>query len=260
MSESPFLTPPEYAQQIEGWREGVKLEEDNIRRIGRPAYVMERFADSIGFYDLNVIHGMDLVSFVGDVIERKNSTRKNPAMVLDLGGGMHLFSDQLRAEFGSKVKVISTGLSHNVAEKMRGNMVKKQYAIPHAGLIKTELHPDDSKMHSVFQLNKTDEEGKPKEEFDLITDTYGEQHYGLDGDIGKLEKYLYTIVAKLKPGGVATIFPFGNYAINLGDKIKESIYQPEGLKKIIEQLSEVCEIKRIKLENSFYTTLRITKK
>jgi hypothetical protein len=260
MSESPFLIPPEYSEMIGGWKEDKKREDNKMTEEHKLVYTMGRHIGAREDMDLSKLHGVDFMKIVEDKITANNSTRKNPTMVLDIGGGMHLFSDQLRAKFGHKVKVISTGLSRDVSESARGILEKMKSQIPHAGAIKKELHPDDSKMYSVFQLNKTDENREPKAEFDLISDTYGEQYYGLKGKNDLLDKYLRTIVSKLKPGGMATIFPFGNYGVHDGQKIGESHYQASEVYRVLTQLEELCEVEQLRKPNSSHTTLRLIKK
>ncbi len=260
MSESPFLTPPEYSQMVGGWKKDKKREDTKMSEENKLVYTMGRYVGAREDMDLSKLHGIDLLKFVEEKIKDNNSTRKNPTMVLDVGGGMHLFSDQLRAKYGSKVRVISTGLSRDVSESARGILEKMKSQIPHAGSIKKELHPDDSKMHSIFQMNKTEEAGEPKAEFDLISDTYGEQYYGLKGNNDWLEKYLKTIVMKLKSGGMATIYPFGNYGVHDGQKIGESNYQASEVYGILERLEELCEVEQYRKPNSSHTTLRLIKK
>lgn len=259
MSESPFLNSAEYEKMTSAWRKDVQREEEKINRNDIP-YKMGRHLDAKNNeFDLNDLHGINFLEIIEEKIKSGGANRRNPLMILDLGGGMHFFSDQLRAKFGSKVQVISTGLSKDVSEKAREIIKKAGTQLPHSGLVKKELHPDDSKMHSVFQMNKTEDDGSPKQEFDLIVDTYGEQYYGLEGNSGGLEKYLEVILAKLKSGGVATIMPFGSFGRYEGEKIRESNYGASEVHQILERLKEKCEVEHISKGNGQFV-LRITKK
>lgn len=260
MSESPFLTPPEYAEMIEGWRVGKKVEDEKMSKEQNLVYIMGRHIGAHEKMDLNKLHTVDLIKFIEEKIQNNESSRKTPTMILDLGGGMHLLSDQLRATFGSKVKVISTSLSRETAEQARGIFKKRQQEIPYSGAIKKELHPDDSKMNSIFQLNKTDESGDPKAEFDLIIDTFGEQYYGLKGEIPLLEKYLMAIISKLKPGGMATIYPFGKYGKFQGQKIMESTFHAGEIYKIFKKLEPICTTKELREPGSAHINLKLIKK
>ncbi len=259
MSESPFLSEGEYNKMISTWRKDVAREEDEVedRRI---PYIMGRHLDAGNKdFDLNNLHGINFIEHIEKKIEETGANRRNPLMILDLGGGMHFFSDQLRAKFGSKVKVVSTGISADVSQKARDIVASANTELPHVGAIPKELHPDDSKMHSIFQMNKTEEGGAPKEEFDLIVDTFGEQYYGLEGKSGKLEKFLEAILAKLKSGGMATIAPFGSFARHEGQKIRESDYSSNEVHSILERLKDKCDIEKINKGNGQFV-LRIIKK
>ncbi len=260
MSESPFLTSPEYSKMVEGWKEDKNREDSKMNEENKLVYTMGRHVGAREDLDLNKLHDTDFFAVVKEKIINNNSNRKNPTMVLDVGGGMHLFSDQLRSEFGSKVKVISTGLSKDTSEQARGMLEKMKSKIPYVGEIKKEIHPDDSKMHSVFQLNKTDETKDPKAEFDLVVDTYGEQYYGLGGDAMWLEKYLKTLISKLKSGGIATIYPFGNFGTHSGQTIGESAFQSSEVHRILKELEEYCAVNQHREKNSSHTTLKLIKK
>lgn len=261
MSESPFLNPIEYGERTAAWRQASQREGEMMKREHGLVYTMNRCSGAkFDNEDLDRIHQINFIKFVSGKIDGNHSSRKNPTMVLDLGGGMHFFSDQLRENFGSKVRVISTDISRDVVEQARSMLVEMQAQIPYIGKVKKTLHPDDGKMHSIFQMNAIDENGRPKSEFDLIVDTYGEQYYGLDGSEEMLKKYLQAVVAKLKSGGMATIYPFGKFGVHSRNQIKEFLFPLAQIRSLKEELTQVCVWEEKIRRDNQNSSLRLIKK
>jgi len=75
-----------------------------------------------------------------------------------------------------------------------------------------------------------------------------------------LEKYLKAIVSKLKSGGVATIYPFGNYGTHSGQKIGESSFQASEVYRILKELEGFCTVEQHREKNSSHATLKLIKK
>ncbi len=149
------------------------------------------------------------ISFIREVIPRliaNNPGRK--INILDVGAGMTVFTNQIREEFGDQVRVFSTGLSKQAFKtelklnETRPDAAKKDFP--------SRLHKDDLKWRSIRELSNF-------EEFDLIVDTFGEFAYSRNDkmkpspltaeELPRTFEYISMIVAKLRPGGLASIAP-----------------------------------------------------
>ncbi len=130
------------------------------------------------------------------------STRK--FKVLDLGGGIGAYAEQLEKLFPNKVEVFTTGLSkRNIRESRNDTKWKKEQGLEFLD----SNYPDRYlKWRSILELNKTDKNGEPLEEFDCIVNTMGELQYGPRNYLA-YEKYIQAITAKMLPGGVSFLTP-----------------------------------------------------
>lgn len=128
--------------------------------------------------------------FIRDIIpkmlERKRTQgEKEYANILDVGGGIGLYAQQIRDNFGpEKVRVYTTGLRKRLAKKVREKRGGR-------------LDKDDLRWRSILQL-------RDFPEFDLILDTWGEFYYTDDKN---KQKYLDAVIKKLLPNGFACIAP-----------------------------------------------------
>lgn len=144
---------------------------------------------------ISLMHG---VSIIEEVIPELLGNKKNGEQVriLDVGAGAGFFTDEIRRTFGNKVKVFSTGLSKEDAQRFRDT---------HLDTSNSKLHNNDLKWKSIVELSDF-------EEFDLILDSFGEFTYMLEGVVGddqevfkRIEDYFRIIARKLNRGGVAYI-------------------------------------------------------
>lgn len=183
MNQENFLNSGEYKSKVKEWKRGVEGNE----REGRKGYlyIADRTENGMdgGIEDL---HG---VSFIEEVIpsllEKKDSPDRK-LRILDVGGGAGLYAKQIREKFPDKVKVYTTGLSKKTAKEQNPDLHRK----------------NDLRWRSIRELSDF-------EEFDLILDTYGEAHYGTNKKLYDIspetEKYIDTVIKKLRPGGHASI-------------------------------------------------------
>lgn len=190
-----FLPKSQLEGKVGDWRDFAQVEGTN------PVYEFDR-PDS-GVNSVDEAHG---ISFIEEVIPRliKSKKKGEKVRILDVGAGAAFFSDKLRKAFPDDVKVFSTGLSKkNALEYRKLNRPEGE----------EKLHPDDLKWHSILELSDF-------EEFDLITDTYGEFIYAVQNAGLKLQdralEYLNALIKKLKPGGLASIAPLRGVIISLG--------------------------------------------
>jgi hypothetical protein len=139
-------------------------------------------------------------SFVGDLIPKKIEELRGsrPVKILLVGGGIGVFAEQLRAKFKDQINVYSTGLSKRLVKGIRRDIgTAAGFAINgHLINISNKLHLHDLKWRSILQLSEFPE-------FDFIIDTVGEYFYAEY----IRERYLRAVIAKLLPGGMASIFP-----------------------------------------------------
>ena len=204
----PFLTSEERAKKIQEWKAHARAYESREqgfrytanRREGDPEDPIERLHD---------------ISFLREVIPELIRRKKPGELVriLDVGAGLGFFTEQIRDAFPEKVKVYSTGLSRAAVRRDLRDHGEGQGA-------SRKLHRHDLKWRSVFELSDY-------EEFDLIVDTYGELYYAQRSDQDKvgsypqqyfdhrlkpeepavIERYLRAVIKKLKPGGIASLYP-----------------------------------------------------
>jgi len=133
--------------------------------------------------------------------------------ILDLGGGGGVYADQLKEVFGDKIEVFTTGLAKQPARDLRRERFE-------GGLVESSKLPHNYlKWRSIMELSHEDDDGRPKKEFDLIINTWGEFPYGFSANtdlFGKPDKkkrerwlrsFLGMVVAKLRVDGLASIFP-----------------------------------------------------
>lgn len=158
------------------------------------------------------LHHEQFVSETIPLLIKDNPGRK--IKILDVGGGVGMFAQQIRDTFGSQVEVFTTGLRKKSAIKQREQIG-----------ITSKLHPNDLKWRSVLQLHNFPE-------FDLIIDTFGEVMYGVD-DSKKFKSYLFAIVQKLLPGGHASTvgLPASN---GLSD---------EYVRRLLKKVENTCKVK-----------------
>jgi len=176
--------------------------------------------------DIAQVHG---VSFIKEVIPKliqnkiEESIRLNRPVekvrILDVGGGVGIYAEQLRKTFGDDVEVLTTGLRKKPVRQFRKLADKINKADPEIkdamywktagpildGNISGKMHKNDLIKRSVLEF-------RDFPEFDLLIETAGELAYQTDfnrqADLSTLkflEEYLCAVVKKLKPGGVASI-------------------------------------------------------
>jgi len=176
--------------------------------------------------DIAQIHG---ISFIKEVIpkliqkkieesiEQNKPTEK--VRILDVGGGVGIYAEQIRKIFGDDVEVITTGLRKKPVRQFRRLADEINRADPEIkdamnwktagpildGDISNKMHKKDLKKRSILEF-------KDFPEFDLIIETAGELAYQTDYNRQAslstrkfLEDYLTAVVKKLKPGGIASI-------------------------------------------------------
>ncbi len=196
MKEGPrFLNKERLEEKAEGWEKSAHDQEKK-----HALYTVTRLDQ-----DIAPIHG---ISFIKEVIPDLISKKKNgeKVKILDLGAGAAFFTDEIRKEFGDKVEVFSTGLRKRKAKDFRAMYLPEE---------DRQLHPNDLKWRSVLQLSDF-------EEFDLIVDTFGELNYTTEPieynssmAEARITEYLTAVIKKLKPGGLASIAPFGAFSFPL---------------------------------------------
>jgi len=175
----------------------------------------ESLIDSL---DIERLHQQSFIQYVGDRLKEKEFSERK-FRILDIGSGPGVYADQLREKFGDRIKIFTTGLSKRNARKYRhGEGIKD-------GLITSPRLPNNYlKWHSILELNHEDERGVPTEEFDLILNTVGEIPHGIrsgnqDKEIEYARAYLGMIIAKLRPGGLASIFPASPLVLETADAL-----------------------------------------
>jgi hypothetical protein len=190
-----FYSPEEIRAHSQQWKEAAQIIGDTEHTRTEP----ESSESLPSRYDIAELHGE---SFIHDVIPRLIMEKhgQGKVKILDVGGGLALYTDQIRSTFGDQVEVYSTGLNKRV-----GNSIRR------GELQRGKMHHNDLKWSSIFQLSKYPE-------FDLILDTYGEQFYHTEQAVAdfhvklnthdqlrKLYRYLEAVVVKLNDGGHASI-------------------------------------------------------
>lgn len=222
-----FITPKEQKELIDGWKNGISIE-DSRKTSGYCINRCEGMGDYRGPAQWSTsIDTLHAESFIGNIAKLIKKRENDPELsskkiqVLDVGGGIGVYAEQLRGIFNDKIKVTTTGLSPSSASKIRDNFsdqnVETGWSLP-SWQISKKMHPDDLVCQSILQMSNYPE-------FDLIIDTFGEQYYI---DERFIEKYINAVICKLKPGGMASIAP-----LKCIEKIKnmknelESKYQVE---------------------------------
>jgi hypothetical protein len=205
--ERKFIGPEEIDKLGKKWSSSAKINESVNKDVARQprkfiyGYKVDRQEGKDGVFG---IEKLQKESILEKVIPRllKELPAGQKLKILDNGAGIGVFSDQIRAKFGDRVDVYSTGLSKQAAREYR-----KKESLP-------KLHKNDLKWRSIQELSDYPE-------FGLIIDTYGEAFYrttehirlneeeiGLGVDLLKeFYKHIEQIVKKLLPGGYATLYP-----------------------------------------------------
>lgn len=196
--------------------------------------------------DIQGVHGFSILDIIEKELNDDEQFKRRKFKILDMGGGIGAFADQIRDNFGDRVKVFTTGLVKNPVREVR----KKRpfYTAPE---LKDDFPSNYLKWRSILELNKIDESGEPLEEFDLIINTYGEIPYGQKGDERWLEIYIEAIIKKLRPGGIASIAPAGGwYEKQKGGKSDKFVVDETKIQKIMERLQTMFKNIQITLSHS----------
>lgn len=227
----PFLSPKERDDEVVSWQIMSRKKERSPNRI----FPLDQY-DYKADRDIKTIEEDHGISFFEQIIPRllQSKKEKEKVKILDIGGGVGIFSAELRKQFGDKVKVYTTGLRKQPARMFRRGT---NYLTPE---LSQTIHPDDLKWRSILELRNFPE-------FDLIIDTYGEQYHGTAVDSKKFALYIQAIIAKLQPGGIASISPLENTA------------QISCLKQIAQETNTDIKIKKIYTSAGKTYTVRIYK-
>lgn len=200
-----FFSEEEIKKETKKWSENAKAYEKEPNSVYR--YTHDRIEEDDRYRGLG-IEELHRASFLEDEIPRliEKMRGRGKVRILDVGAGIGAFDEQVRRRFGDAVRVYSTGLRKKSVLAARKN---KKFRVREVKLPKN-LGADDLKWRSVRQLSDF-------EEFDLIVDTWGEFVYGYSGlgeyrriakdDLGRVKEYLNIVAKKLRPGGMASIFP-----------------------------------------------------
>lgn len=202
-----FLTPNELKSKAQDWKKQAKKKESPE---SDPSSYYHNGVDRIEEHpregkNIKEEHG---VSFLEKIIPSLIRTKKDGKRVkiLDLGGGVGDFANQIRQKFGAKVEVFTTGLSKKAAREFKKKRFKELHRNPDfRQVLKTplSLHPNDLKWRSVLELSDYPE-------FDLIIDTIGEQYYQKftkETPLVTYLNYIRAVAKKLNSGGQAYITP-----------------------------------------------------
>ena len=203
--QKPILSPDQLDDKVVNWQITARKKERQPIQIF-PEDLYDYKADR----DPDLIDDEHGLHFIKDVIPKliKAKEGKDKVRILDIGGGIGIFTEELRKRFRDAVQVYSTGLRKQPARIFRRKVNEYDENISR------KLHHDDLKWRSVLQLSDFPE-------FDLIIDTYGEQYYGRS-DEDTFEMYLRAIIAKLNQGGLASITPIEQGTKrNILEKIKK---------------------------------------
>ena len=162
-----------------------------------------------GTWDSKNIRKLHDVSILEEVIPEIISRKKEgeKVKILDLGGGVGDFANQIRQKFGDRVKVFTTGLKKKTAKEFKKERFKESHRNPNGKVLNSlpiGLHPDDLKWRSILELSDYPE-------FDLIIDTFGEHRYSIPTSDSYryflVIDYLKSIAKKLNEKGQAYITP-----------------------------------------------------
>lgn len=208
ISEMPRIFPEKEVHntdQIDHWKDVAR----NYEKLDRdgflyPATRTESSEENDTTDSIVRLHGE---SFIKNIDRMLNRDSKITIKVLDLGGGANLYAEQIRKRFGDRVRVYTTGLTKESPRKMReailaDGVTSSNISGKNDFDISLENHKDDLKWRTVTELRNFPE-------FDLIIDTIGEYEYNAN-NLGKEyeERYFNAIVAKLLPGGKASVTYF----------------------------------------------------
>ena len=189
--------------------QGELLEEIREREFTQPSFHVGRTEDDNGkkhnhdtsSFDPNesieYAHGISFLNqIIPEILERfAKEGIKRKVKILDLGGGIGSFTDQIRTKFGDQVKVYSTS-AFAVSDKIREQLQERKRTANQDGTL--NLHKLDAYKSSIVDF-------RDFPEFDLIIDTYGEMFYALpeterEQEVDFSEK-LMMIIKKLEKGG-----------------------------------------------------------
>ncbi|HPV70900.1 MAG TPA: hypothetical protein PKY08_03360 [Candidatus Magasanikbacteria bacterium] len=150
--------------------------------------------------DIEYAHGISFLNqVIPEILERfAKQDKKRKIKILDLGGGVGLFADQIRERFGEKVAVYTTS-AFGSSEKTRKELVEKK---------KTATKNKEAKLHKLDAYKTSIGDFRDFPEFDLIIDTYGEMYYtqgnftnsDAQEKVGFKEK-IDMVIKKLQEGG-----------------------------------------------------------
>jgi SAM-dependent methyltransferase len=231
----PFLNKDQLKKKAEHWKAAAQGQERSdwneddagleyrykVNRVERVT------APEVQWWTIDELHGQKFIEVViPAILERKRSQGDHtPVTILDVGAGNTSYTQSLRTAFGDQVKVYSTGLRKATAEFSS--------ALSGQG----RLHQDDLKWRSTLQLSDYPE-------FDLIIDTVGEFTYGTPTEADR-RKYIEAVMAKLKPGGQASITDgTGMHDGNGG--VKEIVEDLSHNPNYAFKLAKALEIRRLK--------------
>lgn len=159
---------------------------------------IRREGETPGRRPIETYHGESFIEWIDQQIAAHPEA--GPLHVLDVGGGIGLYTEQLRKQFGDKVRVYSTGLRKAPVRLQRAQLragQSPQYKLPKNVEVNSDAHPDDLKWRSILQLSDF-------EEFNLIVDTAGEFAYTASS-LEEVSRYILAVIHKLLPGGKASI-------------------------------------------------------
>lgn len=194
---SKFLSPDEHKKKILEWESVAHEHEEKGYR-----YRAVRVEGEGGQHAIEEMHGRSFIDEIKKRLADQDAQGvQEKIRVLDCGGGAALYAAQIREIFDKRVDIYTTGLKKSTAKNTR-DMLAKEIEVPQliSRLAAKPLHKHDLKWRSVEEL-------RDFPEFDFIIDTFGEKNYTWTD---KME-HLKTIVSKLKPGGMASIIPLGEF-------------------------------------------------
>lgn len=150
--------------------------------------------------DIEYAHGISFLNqVIPEILERlAKQDKKRKIKILDLGGGVGLFADQIRDKFGERVTVYTTS-AFGSSEKTRKELEENKKNITKNK--EATLNKFDAYKTSIVDF-------RDFSEFDLIIDTYGEMYYTRENypnlgnqEQASFEEKISMIVKKLQVGG-----------------------------------------------------------
>jgi SAM-dependent methyltransferase len=228
-SRFPKFLPPESTdrqKKLAEWKAAARLE---VPGGLRPYAIVraEHVAEDVDGRPPQTIKEVHLISFIDEVIPRMLEQKKpgEKVRILDVGGGIGVYAEELRKHFKDRVAVATTGISKAFARDVR----KREKGTPYIlGGIAEKLHPQDLKWRSVYELSDYPE-------FDLIIDSFGELEYSVNyydyRDVEKVRDYLRIVCRKLKSGGEASLFPLyiSNFERREYHEMRNDLCREEGV-------------------------------